>query len=239
MCLFLQEEMRNTSQVCALHDTLLSKWFLPLATVGKGHDKHFPYSTESQADLRPNNSSFSYIPIFVWARSAFGLLAHSWCPAECRKHAWSERLFLLVIKFMTKLSLFTPVPPYTSMHIFEVYRFLRPPHLQAWVPAPDERESDRDRWRQGQYKCPSLIQRCLIIQALKHFTFSPAPPSSIFSPLHYKQNDNHLLYKMDMLTGNCHWCYLANKNYFQAFHSNPHLKWVFAHLQTIPWWTQQ
>lgn len=82
----------------------LSKRCLPLATVGKGHDKHFPYSTELQADLGPNNCSLSYIPIFMWARSAFGLPVYSCCPAEGRKHAWNERLFLLVIKFITKLS---------------------------------------------------------------------------------------------------------------------------------------
>lgn len=66
------------------------------------------------------------------------------------------------------------------MHIFEVCKFPCPPHLQAWVPAPDERECDRGSWRQGQYKCPSQNRRCLIIQALKHFTFLPKPPSSFF-----------------------------------------------------------
>lgn len=66
------------------------------------------------------------------------------------------------------------------MHIFEVYNFPCPPHLQALVYAPDERESDTVRGRQGQNKCPSQTQRYLIIQALKHFTFLPKSPRSFF-----------------------------------------------------------
>lgn len=62
-------------------------------------------------------------------------------------------------------------------------------------------------------------------------TFNKLP---FFFFLLYEQNDNHLLHKMDMLRGNCHRCYLAKKNYFQAFYSNPHSKRAFAHLQTFP-----
>lgn len=47
---------------------MIRKRCLPLATAGKGHDKHFPYSTESQADLGPKNCSCSYTPMFVRER---------------------------------------------------------------------------------------------------------------------------------------------------------------------------
>lgn len=103
MCLFLQQGMRNTSQVC-------SPWHPAQWTVlALGYNRERTWQAFSlfyrvTSWSRTKLFLLLYIPIFVWARTAFGLPAYSWYPAEGRKHAWSETLFLLVIKFIIKLS---------------------------------------------------------------------------------------------------------------------------------------
>lgn len=55
------------------------------------------------------------------------------------------------------------------------------PQLQALVHVP-RMKGNLTQVGKGKvsHKCPSQIQRCLIIQALKHFIFLPKPPISFF-----------------------------------------------------------
>ena len=105
-----------------------------------------------------------------------------------QEHAWSDRPSLLVIKSITKRYLksfflphFRAVPPLTSIHVFQVHEFPCLPHLPALVHVHQMKGNLTQTGEgKGSHKCPSQIQRCLIIQALEHFTFLPKPPISFF-----------------------------------------------------------
>ena len=103
-----------------------------------------------------------------------------------QEHAWSDRP-----SFQSRspsqnctwsLSSFLILGLYLHLlHVFQVLEFPCLSHLQALVQVAQMKGNLTQVSKgKGSLKRPSQIQRCLIIQALKHFIFLPKPPISFF-----------------------------------------------------------